>query len=103
MLYSDSGGPLGRFSPINGRFVVGGVTSWGPAACGEVGSYGAYAKVKTYIPWIQGYVPNLMVGVNATSPPPLPIQTLGNGASSMSTNIVYTFAAIVTLVACLLL
>jgi len=93
----DSGGPLGRFSTVNGRFVVGGITSWGPANCGGVGSYGAYTKVKTYIPWVQTLVPNLMVGNNGTAPPPTP----GSGAPA-SFNM-YSSVTLVTMIAMLML
>ena len=47
----DSGGPLGQW--VNGKFVVGGIVSWGPSICGRAGNRGVYTKVSAFLPWIQ--------------------------------------------------
>ncbi|KAK3892118.1 hypothetical protein Pcinc_004085 [Petrolisthes cinctipes] len=46
----DSGGPL-ACEGSDGRWVVQGVTSYGEG-CGERGKYGVYARVASYLPWI---------------------------------------------------
>lgn len=48
---ADSGGPLVVRSPINGRYVLAGITSWG-SGCGEPDKYGVYAKVSNFVDWI---------------------------------------------------
>ena len=47
--YGDSGGPL--VVNVNDRFVLLGVTSWG-IECGDEAKPGLYAKVSSYIDWI---------------------------------------------------
>lgn len=49
----DSGGPLTFKDPLNGRFQLVGLVSWGPRMCGtEKGS--TYVNVSHYLSWIRG-------------------------------------------------
>ncbi|XP_066996926.1 phenoloxidase-activating enzyme 1 isoform X2 [Anabrus simplex] len=50
----DSGGPLMKFSELNGNAVhfVAGVVSFGPRDCGMAGWPGVYTRVSAYLRWI---------------------------------------------------
>lgn len=54
----DSGGPLLVREPLSNRFVLAGITSFGPASkgCGDPDGLGAYTRVSRFRSWIYGYV-----------------------------------------------
>ena len=48
----DSGGPLMLLDRRTGRWVVAGVTSFGPSKCESTDSVGVYTRVDKYLDWI---------------------------------------------------
>ena len=71
----DSGGPL-VISDGNGGWIQTGVVSWGDG-CAQAGKYGVYARVASYITWLE-QTTGLSFGTNpppATTPTPQPIET----------------------------
>jgi len=52
----DSGGPLQCLSPISGRWMLAGLTSWGGEICGAAKKPGVYTRITAYLDWIKQYV-----------------------------------------------
>jgi hypothetical protein len=48
----DSGGPLVIESPVTGRYILRGITSFGGTPCGRPNQYGVYSNVSSYLDWI---------------------------------------------------
>ena len=50
----DSGGGFVFVDPVNKKWVLGGVVSWGSSfGCGLRNKYGVYVRVTKFLPWIK--------------------------------------------------
>lgn len=55
--HGDSGGGFVSMDPLSGKWVLGGVVSWGSSlGCGLRNKYGVYVRVTEFIPWINRYM-----------------------------------------------
>lgn len=55
--HGDSGGGFVSMDPVSGKWVLGGVVSWGSSlGCGLRNKYGVYVRVTEFIPWINRYM-----------------------------------------------
>ena len=55
--HGDSGGGFVSMDPASGKWVLGGVVSWGSSlGCGLRNKVGVYVRVTEFIPWINRYM-----------------------------------------------